>query len=76
MHAGDYTCSVTNSAGQVNYTAPLTVNCKKSKSKLNKIRDLFKVKLFTVRSETKKKKERKKKRESEREKESKTLNIY
>ena len=27
-HTGDYTCSVTNTAGQVNYTAPLTVNCK------------------------------------------------
>ena len=27
-HTGEFTCSVTNSAGQVNYTAPLTVNCK------------------------------------------------
>ena len=38
---------------------------------INKIRDLFKVKLFTIRSETKKKREREKK-----ERESKTLNIY
>ena len=25
-HSGDYTCSVSNSAGHVNYTAPLVVN--------------------------------------------------
>ena len=47
----------------------------------NKIRDLFKVKLFIIRPETKKKREReKKKKEREkkrkRERESKTLNIY
>ena len=41
----------------------------------NKIRDLFKVKLYTIRSETKKKRERKK-REREKEKERETLNIY
>ena len=42
--------------------------------KINKIRDLFKVKLYIIRSETKRKREReieKKKREREREK-----NIY
>ena len=43
----------------------------------NKIRDLFKVKLFIIRPETKKKeREREKKRKRERERESKTLNIY
>ena len=44
-----------------------------------KIRDLFKVKLHTIRSETKKKereRERERERKREREKESETLNIY
>ena len=35
---------------------------------MNKIRDLFKVKLYAIRSETKKEREREKKREREREK--------
>ena len=39
---------------------------------INKIRDLFKVKLYAIRSETKKREREKK----ERERESKTLNIY
>ena len=46
---------------------------------INKIRDLFKVKLFIIRPETKKKREKKKrerKKKKERERESKTLNIY
>ena len=34
----------------------------------NKIRDLFKVKLYTIRSETKKEREKREKREREREK--------
>ena len=52
------------------------------KLKLNKIRDLFKVNLYTIKSETKKKRKReRKKRERDlklkkRERESKTLNIY
>ena len=36
---------------------------------INKIRDLFKVKLYIIRSETKREREREKKREREREKE-------
>ena len=40
----------------------------------NKIRDLFKVKLFIIRSETKKK-EREREKERKRERESRTLNI-
>ena len=40
---------------------------------INKIRDLFKVKLYTIKSETKK---RERERERERERDSKTLNVY
>ena len=53
-----------------------------SQNNNNKIRDLFKVKLYAIRSETKKERERKKrerekKKEREREKkERETLNIY
>ena len=45
-HTGDYTCSVTNSAGQVNYTAPLTVNCKPHISDIVKMKRKFIKTLF------------------------------
>ena len=59
--------------GQVSLTAIVTV--KKFILKHNKIRDLFKVKLYAIRSETKKKREREKKKRERKKRESETLNI-